>query len=135
MSCRRDVVRRGRTAVVLALLALLGPVGGVARAEGPPAGPPASGISEDPSYGLASILGSIIFAPVKLAIICPSLVLGSGFVLVGSGDPAKAGHVLRVGCGGTYLPTADMIRGEEAFDGSGGPAVIPAPMLRDGGQR
>lgn len=135
MSCHRGVGKRRRNALALALVVALGPVGAVARAEDPSPGAPSSGIAEDPSSGLASILGSIIFAPVKLAIICPSLVLGSGLVLVGSGDPAKAGHVLRVGCAGTYLPTADMIRGEDAFEGSGGPAVIPAPMLRDGGQR
>jgi len=94
----------------------------------PAAGPvPASTPAPaDDSPGLTAIaavagtIGSVVYIPFKLAVICPGMALASGVSLAFTGgDTETAEHLVRIGCTGTYFITPGMVRGQEEFQGSG----------------
>jgi hypothetical protein len=94
----------------------------VASAPPPGATPPPA--SDSPGLtamaALAGAIGSFFYIPFKVGAICPGMALASGASLaVTGGNKDTAAYLLRAGCTGTYFITPGMVRGQEAFQGSG----------------
>ena len=94
---------------VLAVLALL--------AQSAPAW--AEGTSQQVAYGTGSVLGTLVYAPVK-ASFCILGAVSSGFAFPIAG-PRTAGHIASSTCGGTWAITPDALKGRERvkFVGNG----------------
>ena len=61
-------------------------------------------------YGAGSVLGTLIYSPLK-ASACIFGGVGSAFTAIVS--PPTAGRVVGASCGGTWLITPDVLRGNE----------------------
>ena len=114
-----------RRVITIALLVLAMDVTGrgASWAQQAPAPAPVPADDRPVVKGMAAVaaaVGTFFYIPFKALGICPGMVLASGVSLaVTGGDKAKAEHLLRVGCTGTYLITPEMVRGQEEFQGSG----------------
>ena len=94
---------------VLALLLGLGLLGqsGVAWAQ--PA--PRESTSQQVAYGTGSVLGTLLYAPVK-ASFCILGAISSGFAFPIAGSKT-AGNIASSTCGGTWAITPDALKGKE----------------------
>jgi hypothetical protein len=66
---------------------------------------------EQAGYGAGSVLGTLVYAPFKTTL-CVLGGIGAAFTAIAS-RPA-AGQVVGASCGGTWLITPDVVRGEES---------------------
>ena len=88
------------------VLALLAPAGGAW------AGGESSGSTpEQVAYGAGSVLGTLVYAPVK-ASFCILGGIGSGFTYLA--DSKTAAKVARASCGGTWIITPSAVAGKES---------------------
>jgi hypothetical protein len=71
--------------------------------------------------GVGGFLGSLVYAPFKLVVLCPGMALAAGATYAATLSEGKdtAAYLVRVGCTGTYLVTPGMVQGYEEFQGSG----------------
>jgi hypothetical protein len=65
---------------------------------------------EQAGYGAGSVLGTLVYAPLK-ATFCILGGIGAGFTAIAS--PPTAGKVFGASCGGTWIITPDVVRGDE----------------------
>lgn len=90
----------------------------------PPAASAAQPANDSPGLAamaaVAGTIGSFLYIPFKIGVICPGMALASGASLaITGGDRSTAEHLVRVGCTGTYAITPEMVRGQEEFQGAG----------------
>lgn len=65
---------------------------------------------EQAGYGAGSVLGTLVYAPLK-ATFCILGGIGGAFTAIAS--PSTAGKVVGASCGGTWIITPDAVKGEE----------------------
>lgn len=104
-----------RAALVAGVVGLLAVLPSAVRAQG--AGGPASDGETGAAYelaGVASVLGTLVYAPFKAVILCPFAAVGAGATwAVTGGETIQAERVLQIGCGGDYLVTRQMVLGRQ----------------------
>jgi hypothetical protein len=78
--------------------------------------------------GVASLLGTLVYAPLKAVVLCPLSAVGAGVAYVAAGgESAPADRVLHIGCGGSYAITRGMIRGQQEIEMPDPPSAQLAP--------
>lgn len=107
-----------RYATILALAAGLTVVGFA----GPAA---ADSAAQDVAYGTGSVLGTAVYAPFK-ATFCILGGVTSGFAFPFAGADT-AGRVAAAGCGGTWVITPGVLKGQEHVKFVGGHAAPSSP--------
>src|SRR5258705_6241615 len=91
----------------------------------------ADSTSQEVAYGVGSVTGTLVYAPVK-ASFCILGAVTSGFTLP-FGGPRTAEKVASAACGGTWAVTPDVLKGREPIRFVGGhaePAGSPAASRR-----
>ncbi len=81
--------------------------------------------AQQAAYGAGSVMGTLVYAPVKGAF-CILGGVSSGFAFIFGGSKA-AGQVAGGTCGGTWVITPDELKGKEKvqFVGDTGPSSSP----------
>ncbi len=72
---------------------------------------------EQVGYGVASVLGTLVYAPVK-AVFC--ILGGFGSLVTLPFSTEAAGKIAGASCGGSWVITPDVVRGEEPVRFVGG---------------
>lgn len=103
-----------RLALVFALAAL------AVTASPAPEAAAADSAAEEAAYGAGSVLGTLLYAPLKTSF-CVIGAVTSGLTLP-FGGTETAGEVAAAACGGTWLITPDVLKGQEPVRFVGGDA-------------
>lgn len=88
------------------------------------AAPSEESTPEQLAYGAGSVLGTLVYSPVKAAF-CILGGVSSGFAFI-VGGAAAAGKVAGVTCRGTWVITPDVLKGKERLKFVGEPPEAPA---------
>lgn len=80
--------------------------------------PAGQGTGQQVAYGAGSVLGTLVYAPVKTAF-CILGAVSSGFAFPIAG-PKTAGDIASTTCGGTWVVTPSALQGKEPVRFVGG---------------
>jgi hypothetical protein len=78
-------------------------------------------------YGVAALLGNLLYIPAKLVYATLGSVVGGGTYLVTAGNSQASNTVFRSALGGDYVLTPQMVAGQQPINFSG-PTTTPPPV-------
>jgi hypothetical protein len=125
-------------ALAAVVLAAMGPLGGTAGAQSAPNAAPSNTQVPQPAdqnavnwpgagYGVAALLGNVLYIPAKLVYATLGSVVGGGTYLVTAGNSQASNTVFRSALGGDYVLTPQMVAGQQPINFSG-PTTTPPPV-------
>ena len=90
--------------------------------------PARAGFLEDAGWGTLTVLGNVLYMPVKLVYATLGGITGGLALGLTGGDMEVADSIWVTSMGGTYVLTPPMLRGEESISIAGTPGITTEPM-------